>query len=530
MMLKKQLRKLMAASIIVSVVSGYLYAEKFHIVIFPDTQIEASANDGRFASRTQWVVDNKDVLNIQFVLAVGDVVNWETPQDGNQQYIISSNAFNMLNTAGVPYVLCIGNHDTAAVGDCEWIDGVCYDLHNGGSAACGNAHVNLRNTSTFNAFFPLSSFDGLAGVYEAGKIDNAYHTFRAGGLDWLIINLELWPRTGAIEWAKEIVEAYPDHNVIFVTHMFIYSSGYISDTNGGYGDNSPRYMFDNLVKQYENVRMVVNGHNGGYAYTTAMGVNGNTIHLFNQTYHDWNTNPMRLLEIDTTAGTMSSRIYCPYTDEYKYDYGDYTGSTVTVTGISWVPVGDGSSGGGGTSAIPVILDVGMTDITQNTAVITWATDVAATSRVEWGTLETYGSETAESGDVSTSHSVTIAGLQPGTLYHFRVKSRNDAGTSVGTDNTFETTSVFANVKLAGNVLRSSSDRVRFEGLNASTELNIYTLSGELVAALNESDFGGGAIDWTGINNYNVNVKPGVYIYVLTDVSGNRKSGKVVIGY
>ena len=47
-------------------------------------------------------------------------------------------------------------------------------------------------------------------------------------------------------------------------------------------------------------------------------------------------------------------------------------------------------------------------------------------------------------------------------------------------------------------------------------------------SLNESDLGGGVVDWQGRNLAAVPVKPGIYLYVLMDNDGNRKSGKVVV--
>lgn len=61
------------------------------------------------------------------------------------------------------------------------------------------------------------------------------------------------------------------------------------------------------------------------------GDQGNTIHCFNQTYHDNATNPVRLLTIDVDAGTIHSTIYCPLTDATKND-----GSTFPVSDVTWI--------------------------------------------------------------------------------------------------------------------------------------------------------------------------------------------------
>lgn len=95
--------------------------------------------------------------------------------------------------------------------------------------------------------------------------------------------------------------------------------------------------------------------------------------------------------------------------------------------------------GGGTSEprAPVISNVVSTALTQTGATITWTTDSNSDSIVEYGTTTAYGSSASGSGAVK-SHSVTLSGLTPGTLYHYRVKSANANGTAVSQDYTFTT--------------------------------------------------------------------------------------------
>ena len=64
---------------------------------------------------------------------------------------------------------------------------------------------------------------------------------------------------------------------------------------------------------------------------------------------------------------------------------------------------------------------------------------------EWGTSQGYGETTpappgtdAGSGAGSTPASATIGGLQYGTTYHYRLVATNEAGTTYGEDETFET--------------------------------------------------------------------------------------------
>ena len=119
-------------------------------------------------------------------------------------------------------------------------------------------------------------------MWEAGKIDNAYHPFTAGGLNWLVLNLEMWARTGAVDWAKTVLANHPRHNVIIISHHHLTKDSLIAQNHGGYGDTSPQYVFDNLIKQYANVRLVFSGHVGQAGDLESTGVQGNKLYQFLQ--------------------------------------------------------------------------------------------------------------------------------------------------------------------------------------------------------------------------------------------------------
>jgi len=73
---------------------------------------------------------------------------------------------------------------------------------------------------------------------------------------------------------------------------------------------------------------------------------------------------------------------------------------------------------------PFISNVASGSITNNSANITWDTDEAAMSQVEYGLTTDYGSLTTLDSDLETSHSVILSGLDAGTTYHYRVRSKD----------------------------------------------------------------------------------------------------------
>lgn len=72
--------------------------------------------------------------------------------------------------------------------------------------------------------------------------------------------------------------------------------------------------------------------------------------------------------------------------------------------------------------------------------ITWTTNEASDSQISYGLTTSYGTTSVLNPTLSTSHSVTVTGLTSGTLYHFKVTSKDaSANSASSTDQTFTTT-------------------------------------------------------------------------------------------
>jgi len=100
-----------------------------------------------------------------------------------------------------------------------------------------------------------------------------------------------------------------------------------------------------------------------------------------------------------------------------------------------------ASGGTGGSG-PVISGVSVGSITTSAATVTWTTDVAATSQVEYGITTAYGTLTTLDVNLLTSHVTPLTGLSTNTLYHYRVHSKNSSGVeTISGDFMFQTNSV-----------------------------------------------------------------------------------------
>lgn len=90
---------------------------------------------------------------------------------------------------------------------------------------------------------------------------------------------------------------------------------------------------------------------------------------------------------------------------------------------------------------PTISSAGplVTDLRHNQATIEWETDINSTSNIFYGPTTAYGQETGSSSFVKR-HKVTVFGLKPETLYHFKAVSTDPAGgKGISADRTFTTT-------------------------------------------------------------------------------------------
>jgi hypothetical protein len=75
-----------------------------------------------------------------------------------------------------------------------------------------------------------------------------------------------------------------------------------------------------------------------------------------------------------------------------------------------------------------------------TAILTWKTEVPATTQVQYGLTTTYGSATSLDAQLVRNHVATLAGLTPGTNYYFRAIS-TASGQSLTQACQFSTTSL-----------------------------------------------------------------------------------------
>jgi hypothetical protein len=180
-----------------------------------------------------------------------------------------------------------------------------------------------------------------------------------------------------------------------------------------------------------------------------------------------------------------------------------------------------------TALPPVISAVSTSGITTTSATVTWITDQATTSQVNYGTSAAYGSASTLNSTLSTSHSVTLTGLTPGTTYDFDVVSANSAGTSSTSANATFATSAASGGGTPLKILYVASWSITTSGatIGWSTEVNsttqvLYgtTPSFGLTSPLQTSLTNSHGVTLSGLN-------PGTtYYYAVQSTAPNGSSG------
>lgn len=286
------------------------------LALLPDTQKYAESYPQHYTAQTQFLANYADSLNIKYVLHLGDI----TDDNVTAQWNNALNSMSVLDGV-LPYAISPGNHDYGPG---------------------GNASTRATSFNSPSYFGPGSAYatqSSIGGFYEAGKTDNSWHTFNAGGQDWLVMALEWGPRDEVVDWANDVVAAHPNHLTMLTTHAYMYYDGTIYDwaTKGtsqswnphAYGTaslpggvNDGQELWDKLVSKHDNFRLVFNGHvlGDGAGRRTTLGDEGNVVNQMLSNYQmntEGGQGDLRLLEFMADGHTVVVRTYSPVLDRYN---------------------------------------------------------------------------------------------------------------------------------------------------------------------------------------------------------------------
>jgi len=284
------------------------------LVVLPDTQNYAEKHPDVFEAQTRWIAENKERLNLRFVVQEGDITNNNKPAE----WEVARKAFGLIDGV-VPFALTTGNHD------------------------CGDGGRAKTRDTLINEYFPVADAQrrpGFGGVFEAGRIENAWYTFDAGGAKWLVLALEWAPRDAVVAWADEVLRGHADHAVIAVTHAYLYNDDSRYDRTcgreqswhpDGYGTakdpagaNDGEDLWKKLFSRHANVRFVLSGHvlGDGTGRLTSTGEHGNRVHEILANYQmrrRGGEGYLRLMEFQPDGKTVRIKSYSPLLNAYLPD-------------------------------------------------------------------------------------------------------------------------------------------------------------------------------------------------------------------
>jgi hypothetical protein len=286
-------------------------SDAFTIVALPDTQYYSARMPEIFERQTRWIAENAARLNVRAILGLGDIVD-----DGGDvgQWRNAMRAIEPLKSLGLPFWLAIGNHD---------YDGAGLEVK-----------PLRREVRHFNSFLGPQFYEGVPGYGGAMERshENFYGTFRAARRDYLVIALEFSPRDRALEWASRVVESRPAHDVIVITHSYLYNNhlrvtrcaNHTKRAYGMDGDNDGEEVWAKFASRHPRVRLVLSGHipKIGVARRFSLGESGN---LVNELLSDYQNEPnagngwLRILTVRPGDNRIDVATYSPYLDQWKTD-------------------------------------------------------------------------------------------------------------------------------------------------------------------------------------------------------------------
>src|SRR2546425_1113195 len=170
---------------------------------------------------------------------------------------------------------------------------------------------------------------------------------------------------------------------------------------------------------------------------------------------------------------------------------------------------------------PIISSVSAFNISSSQATITWATNQASDSQVEYGLTTAYGSSTPLNSSLLTAHAVTLTGLLASNTYHYRVKSRDAAGNlATSADFTLTTLIVVPDLTPPSVPTNLSASAVSSSQMNLS-----WTASTDNVGVAGYTIYRGGSqIATTSLTSYSdTGLSPSStysYTVVAYDAAGN----------
>ena len=282
---------------VVPVTQPTIPGKPFTIVALPDTQFYSKSFPATFIAQTQWIKDNTISKNIAFTVHLGDITesqhNSSEPVKG--EWTNAKNAMDLLD--GLKYSVLPGNHDNLVKG-------------------------KIDNTF-FNTVFPCTEFEKYpwyGGHYPQNGNENSYSLVDISGQKLLILSIGFFGRltqpttelSMMFDWANAAIAKYPERRVIVATHALINDKGEFS--------RDGELLWDQVIKQHENVFLVLCGHMCSESTITRSGGSGNVVHILLSDYQcdeKGGDGYLRVMEFIPTQSIIHVETFSPLTNKLR---------------------------------------------------------------------------------------------------------------------------------------------------------------------------------------------------------------------
>ena len=270
------------------------------LVWMSDTQGYSSSFPETLSAMTQWIVDHKTDLNIQYVLQTGDLVNDSTRE---KEWQNATAAFDNL-VGRVPLIAIAGNHDIGGI------------VHN------------------YKAFHDLmlrqkyESYPTFGGEQPLGR--GRYDLITIGHEDYLLVGVGYSVQKTDAAWLDGVLKQYPNRTAILLAHWYLEL-----DNQPLEADSKELHA---IVAANPNVRYVLCGHRHGMKHVAELydddadGVNDRTVQAIMVDYQslpNGGSGYLMLITVDPATREFRVTSYSPLLDDYNY-FTDETIETYTL--------------------------------------------------------------------------------------------------------------------------------------------------------------------------------------------------------
>ncbi|MGH7740925.1 MAG: LamG-like jellyroll fold domain-containing protein, partial [Candidatus Eiseniibacteriota bacterium] len=317
-------------------------AADFTLIGLPDTQYYVSSLNGGspaiMNSQTQWIVNQRAARNIAYAVQLGDCVengdNGSNPVEWQNADAALSLIENPVTTGmpeGMPYGVCVGNHDQSPIGD-----------------ATGT-------TAFYNQYFGESRFSGRTyyGGHYGVNNNNWYDLFSASGMDFIVISMEYntAPSPAVLTWADGLLTTYSNRRAIITTHNLLGAG------NPGAFSAQGQAIYTAL-RGHSNVFLMLGGHvtEEGRRVDT---YNGNKVYSVLSDYQartNGGNGWLRIYEFSPANNVIRVRTFSPWLNQFEADADSSSQFTLpydmsSTTSYALIGTVGGVASGGSASVI-----------------------------------------------------------------------------------------------------------------------------------------------------------------------------------